>query len=260
MTGCVKTNRAAFTAVLACLPFLAASAGAQSVEITGRVFDAGTGEPVPSAQVLLVSLGRQTLTADDGSFALRGLSAGTRILETRRVGYAPRRDTLQLGDGQSLRVELALRVEATTLPPVAVEATPRRPHLGGFWDRRDRGMGIFFTRDEIERRRPFRITDMFQGLQGVTLTRTSRGRFLTFERGNRCVAAVFVNGAPFQMTDSGIDEIHPDDIEAIEIYSPSRVPVEFNRTAMPPMTTATHQVFGSPNCGVVAVWTRGGRR
>lgn len=256
----MTANHTRLLLVCAGLVLLPAAVRAQSAEISGRVVEAGTGEPVPSAQIMLSALSRQAISGEDGSFALRGLAAGTHMVVTRRVGYAPRHDTLQLAEGQSLRMEIALQPEPATLPPVAVETTPRRPYLGGFWERRDRGMGIFFTRDEIERKRPLRITDIFQGLQGVTLTRTSRGRFLTFERGHRCVAAVFVNGSPFQMTDSGIDEIHPDDIEAIEIYSPSRVPVVFNRTAMPPMTTATHQVFGSPNCGVVALWTRGGRR
>lgn len=253
-------SRTSLLVACAALVLLPAAARAQSAEISGRVVDAGTREPVPAAQVSLPALSRQAVTADDGSFTLRALAAGRHVVETRRVGYALRRDTLQLDAGQPLRIVIALQPEAATLPPVAVETTPRRPYLGGFWERRERGMGMFLTRDEIDRKRPLRITDLFQGLQGVTLTRTSRGRFLTFERGNRCVAAVFVNGSPFQMTDSGIDEIHPDDIEAIEIYSPSRVPVEFNRTAMPPLTAATHQAFGSPNCGVVALWTRGGRR
>src|SRR5690348_17946250 len=77
--------------VLATLAF--ASTHAQTPQrqgsITGRVIDQSNGQPVPSASVVVTGSGMGAITTDSGTYAIRGVPAGTHQLRASRVGYGP---------------------------------------------------------------------------------------------------------------------------------------------------------------------------
>lgn len=231
----------------------------QSGTLSGRVVDASTRLPIAAAQVEIGGV-RQTTTRDDGTFVLQGIAAGRYELAIRRIGFLPRHDTVHMSDA-TFRIDIALTPAPTELPDVSV--TAQRGYLGGFWERQERGMGRFFTRADLDRRKPQRLIDMFRGVEGAKVVPTAHGYAIASLRGARglasgeCVAAVFLDGMPYQMSTAGLSDFNPEDVEAIEYYSsPARVPAQFN-TATGMSRPGSGFIAGHPKCGVVAIWTRG---
>lgn len=102
----------------------------RDVTFTGRVVDAETGDPVPSAQVRLESTSHGTLTNVSGVYALpvpRGdLPAATVRIVAERIGYARRAVSVETGglrDGGSVRTEIRLQPQSLTLDEVTVTGT-----------------------------------------------------------------------------------------------------------------------------------------
>jgi hypothetical protein len=234
--------------------FTVTAQGQATATLTGRVVDASTRQPIPSAQIVIATASRMVVTVENGTFALQGLAAGTHLVAVRRIGYEPRQDTVHLVAGQTRRIEIALTPRPVPLPEVAVAS--ERGYLGGFWERRATSPGHFFTRDDILRRNPARLVEMFRGVPGAKVIYTPRGHAIGTMRGDRtiplrgeCVAAVFLDGAPYAMTSAGLNDILLDHVEAVEYYSsPARIPPQFN---------VTGGIAGDPRCGVVVIWTRG---
>ena len=102
------------------LPALARAQGTGNIR--GRAGDAETGTPIAAVQISVegTSLGAQT--ADDGTYLIRGVSAGPHVLITRRVGYAPVHDSVTVQAGATATHDFSLRNVATSLNAVVVTA------------------------------------------------------------------------------------------------------------------------------------------
>lgn len=162
----------------------------------------------------------------------------------------------------------------------AREATPaRHPAMEAFERRRQRTAGSFMTRAQVERARATRLTDLLRRVPGVTIHPDGAGgggmivelrgaRRPTFARlptvpadsvlppptevnseqfgrasnADRCAAGFYVDGLAFN-AGPGIDlDVRPEQVEAIEVYTPGQVPAEF---------AGRHAA-----CGVIVIWTR----
>jgi hypothetical protein len=99
--------------------------------IVGVIAARETGEPLPYSVVAVASLSIHRFSNDSGAFVLRDVPAGPRVVEVRRLGYAPRDVSILVRPGvvDSVRIELT-RV-ALTLAAVHVRADPvcTRPGL-----------------------------------------------------------------------------------------------------------------------------------
>jgi TonB-dependent Receptor Plug Domain len=218
-----------------------------------HVTDAATGAAVVDAEVWMG--GTRTRT-DAGGRALLPLRHGRETLVVRRIGYADQQREVAPGGG-ALEVALAPA-------PVAVggvEATSRRmplsPPLQRFYQRLDRGRGSFVTREQIERRKPRRLTDLFREIPGVRVANTSRGDRLVmtgatpamyrvdprWEAGD-CPVQYYLDGVSYQPDFAGVpNDVRPDEVEGIEVYRRlSEVPVEYRRRGA--------------ECGVVLIWLK----
>ena len=139
--------------------------------------------------------------------------------------------------------------------------------------------GTFFTMEDIKKRSPARMSDLFRGLSGISLTTSdggkviltsSRGARTTFDgasassgvaattpaqggqpmttppiSGARCPVRVGMDG---QLMDASfsIDDIPTSSVHGVEVYTGSaRVPVEFG-------------AGNNTGCGVVMVWSKTG--
>ncbi len=155
---------------------------------------------------------------------------------------------------EAFEFAVVLDVAPINLPGVSVETVrPVPAKLRGFYERMENGSGIFLERDDIEARIPRRISDLLMTFRSTSRTRAAStfGRAATRD----CVAPlifldghlignefnrVFVDGYAHPNVN---DFVHPDDVEAIEIYDAvASVPSVFAQT-------------GS-GCGVIAIWTR----
>lgn len=107
----------AFPTVLYTAPALAA---AQTGQITGLVSDSTTGQPVGAAEVTVVGTRLRARTTEDGRYALAGVSAGTHMVEVRRLGYVLGRQRVAVPTDSSVSVDFRLHPVAFRLQEVVV--------------------------------------------------------------------------------------------------------------------------------------------
>lgn len=253
--------------ILGALLVTATSPVAAQVRVVGRVIENETGEPIAGVDVTVRgphgAYLAHRITDKRGMFeyfAKRG--SGIRFA-AERIGYKPNTTPVLLFDRHDFfRVELRLDRNAVLLAPLEVVARSGKREsavLANFRDRLVHGHGHYFTRDDIEKRHPNRVTDMLAELPGVHLQSSGRGlhRVVRMARteATDCPTQIWVDG--FLINPQGVlghgvndytidDVVQPKDVEGIEVYSGlSTVPPEFlNRWAQ---------------CGVVAIWTRHGQ-
>lgn len=119
---------AALTAWFAGAALLASPAAAQSGTIAGKVTNAATGAGVSSAQVQVAGLGLGTVTADDGSYRIGNVPAGTYTVIVRRIGFQERRATgVAVSASGTATVNVVLEEATSILTAVAVTGTRNQP-------------------------------------------------------------------------------------------------------------------------------------
>jgi hypothetical protein len=151
-----------------------------------------------------------------------------------------------------------------------VASRPRNRVMAEFERRRRRGNGSYLTRAQIDRMSASRLTDLLRTMPGVLVSPGESGQLVVELRRTksftiepmtsastdssgmaspvgqvsmkRCPAAFQVDGLPVDGGASADLEIRPEAIEAIEVYSPGLVPIEFSAR--------------NEQCGLVMIWTR----
>ncbi|MEM1056446.1 MAG: TonB-dependent receptor [Bacteroidota bacterium] len=102
---------------------LTAPSFAQSGKISGRVTDAGSGEPIPGANVIVVETGRGSAADLDGYYTILGVTPGTVTLRVTSVGFAEQRvEGVDVNIGQTATVNIRLREEDLGIETVVVQA------------------------------------------------------------------------------------------------------------------------------------------
>jgi hypothetical protein len=158
-------------------------------------------------------------------------------------------------------VRVSLKAEAVPLEAVSVTADPAVPfELRGFYSRKARGTGTFFTGDDIKRMQPRLFTDVLRRVPGMQVTtdlgvygtnNAARSARATGMSGPRpCPVLFYLDGAPFPVTgDIPINNyIATTEIAAVEVYNGvSQVPPQFLSSAL------------NARCGVIVIWTLSGR-
>jgi len=223
--------------------------GSVGVAVLGRVIDIRSAEPIPSVRVafrLPDTEGEpvwQGLSGSTGTFVTSRMEPGDYEVEVQMLGYADilNRITFALDGDVDLRIELV--PEALTLEPVVV-AVRRRSRLEtqGFYERQAMGIGYFLNRADIEMRNPWRVADLFYGIPGARVIPATVGQPVpnVLLRRN-CVPLIVLNGAPISNRIRLDDILHPQDVEAVEVYHGSSAPIQYSQ-----FTT----------CGTIMVWTR----
>ena len=213
--------------------------------IAGTVSDSD-GVGIVGATVSVSSASRAGITNAEGAFRVVGVSAGAQTIIARRIGFKPETLTVEIPTAGVDDLRIQLRSSAFHVAPVIIEAGRARytGRLRGFYERRDRGIGRFFTADDIDRRSPRVVTDLLRTLPGVRINNQNGQNVVTF-RGMRCTPLVWVDGAPATAGYFDPDLLDVRSLAAIEVYPGlSTVPAELT------------WVRGKSNCGVIAVWTR----
>lgn len=228
---------------------------AQVLGTVSGVVTPGTDTLAVQARISVVGTKLVTQTSADGRFLIADVPSGVQILEVSMMGYRTVLFPVEVAAGDTLHVQVKLQSEPVALPAVNVagEAAPP-PQLRGFYARRGRGGGFFFTRAEIQKMRPRLFSDVLRGVPGVRLqpVRGPSGDSYQAVTGRvtgtrACPMLYYVDGIPFPVTgEIGINNlIRPEDIAALEVYSgTSRVPLEFHSS--------------NAHCGVIVIWTYSG--
>jgi hypothetical protein len=190
---------------------------------------------------------------DSGRFELAKIRPGMLALRFRRLGYQPDTVDLLILAGKTVPLEVTLSRLLVSLTPVVI--TGRSDLTGwraGFYQRKDIGTGHFFTADDIDKRNPGQMSDMFRSIPGVTV-QPSRGMIrnqLRFRGSRTCAPLTVLDGAPLPAGEFDIDAISPNSIAAFEVYTGSIVPPQFS----------VSPGIGMRTCGAVVIWSKEGER
>lgn len=228
----------------------------RNASLRATVVAAEDGEPLEDAFVRIREDSVTLRTDDEGTVFVRGLSPGRKTLEVRYLGRSSASREIALFNGRLTSVELSLEVDAVEVPGIEVTAEKvYRAKMAGFYERMEQsGSGSFVTRRELAEFDGRRLHSVFRSLVGVRVVRCS-GRRLNCYRvvstraaslSGSCSPTFFLDGAPVPINSMslGIDELNPENLEAIEVYSgPASIPPQFTGNR-------------SQRCGVVVLWTR----
>jgi len=120
-------------ASLAALLLSTASLGAQTGSIRGRVVDSATSQGLPNVSVVVEGTQAGTLTRNDGTFDIAGVSAGAHSVRARRIGYAAHSVQVTVPAGGSVTATFMLVQQSTVLTEVVVTGygTQRREAITG---------------------------------------------------------------------------------------------------------------------------------
>lgn len=128
---------AAFFRFLALIVVTVTPTLAQETIVRGKVTDAGTGDPIPFANVVFKGTTTGGTTDFDGKFTIRAIRATDSIIASY-IGYRPRSKAVKRGIDQVINIQLT--EEKTNLQEVVVKAgeNPAWPILRGVVDNRDK--------------------------------------------------------------------------------------------------------------------------
>ncbi|HEU5208626.1 MAG TPA: SusC/RagA family TonB-linked outer membrane protein [Longimicrobiales bacterium] len=215
------------------VPLLGAStAVAQQGTITGTITDQESGQPLSSAQVVVVGTNIGTITNVEGAYTLRGVPAGTVSVRALSIGYSEQTRQVTVESGGIATADFALRATAISMDPMVVTATgeQRRIEVGNSIANVDASR---ITQQRAVSNFADLMTSRTAGVQVIPGTQTGAGvRFRIRGTSSLSLAndpifiidGVRVEGTTGSMsvgvggtTPARINDINPEEIESIEI-------------------------------------------
>ena len=201
---------------------------------------------LPISGVMVAVRGSRVFDVSDstGSFTLVGLPAGrqlVRILYGDSLAYEHEMD---LKRGKTLTLSVLLDVVSAQLAPIVVEAQTLRADrsLAGFYDRKKRSAGRFYTLADLGQRASHSL-DGLLGESGVQVVcRLGNCLPIGSDGSRQCVMALYLDG--LRMPVAYLNQIRVDELAGVEVYKRGfDVPTEFRS--------------GFRNtCGAVVMWSR----
>jgi hypothetical protein len=247
--------------------FEAASRG-DAASLRGRV--TRNGQPMPNAEVWVVFADTTVRTDSAGRYRVGGLRAGMQMLEVRRIGFLPKRDTVLLKAREETVRDIVFDgvVQLDTMRTVGAGRAYIEPRLQDFEKRRLAHVtGHFVSEDDLRRSAATSIPNLIRthipGVRFVTYrggtyaasfsSTNSAGTYALPPKGpSACWVSIWLNGVLiFERIPPQSLELPPDinqflamNLSGIEYY-PS--------TLTAPMQFRTLQNA----CGSLIFWTRG---
>lgn len=214
-----------------------------------------------------------TRSDSTGRFVLNGVPSGMQDVSVKRVGFLQLTTSLDFSSAKPVARIFVLSPIKTRLDTIEVRADRVLPFNEGFEERRLRGFGSYLTRDQFEKQRDRKTSDILKSLPAIKIVsmggndaaiaamRGGRGLTSVSKGGDAidrlrgaevsaCYMQVFVDGvrvfAPRPNEPLfNINSFTPSVIEGVELY---RGPAE---------TPAQYQT-AQAECGTLLVWTRRG--
>jgi hypothetical protein len=192
------------------------------------------------------------LTNAAGEFSLSELPSGTQSVVARQMGFAPVSQAVELSTRAPATTVITMSRTVTMLETVVVEAKSEL-EAGldnvGFTSRKRGLSGTFMDAEEVMRRGPNMLTDVFRTVPSLRVVpvglydyevQSARGHML----GGSCVK-YWLDGTPYEAIFPGdVDRmIPPYNIGAVEVYNGSTVPIEFTNA-------------NTNNCAVIVIWSK----
>ena len=221
-------------------------------QLTGIIRDE-RGQPMANARLSLWGTDREATTDARGRFQLGSLPGGTQTVEVRAIGYLPAERVVLLSANEPANVDIGLTERVVELAGVRVTARTVRARLAPFYERMrdaERGInhGYFFTQEDIERRHPANLTQMFENIPNISMDRRGFPLDDVVLGPNRCKMTVYLDNVRIVGTLTGADEklnrlVPPNHVAAVEVYPRS--------VTAPP----SYQPLNG-TCGIILIWTK----
>jgi TonB family protein len=205
---------------------------------------AGTG--IADVHVSVAGVSVFAITGAAGAFRIANVPEGAQALVARRIGFTPESLAVTVRGRGTTEVRIRLEATAQHVAPVLVSSrrTQYTGRLRSFYERRDRGIGRFFTEADIAARRPARVSDLIRTVPGARVVQSMGQSVITF-RDRRCLPLIWIDGTPATAAYLDPDLFSPSSLAGIELYpGPATIPPELM------------WVRGRGNCGVIALWTK----
>lgn len=196
---------------------------AQTGVLTGTVTEAGTEEPLPGANVVLVGSQQGSSTGADGTYRIEGVATGTVRVQASFIGFQSRTQTVRVNPGETVELNFALAAGGVSLEEMVVVGY-------GTQEREDLTGSISSVSAESIQEAPIESAqEAIQGqVSGVTVTQNTGSPGSGFSiriRGTGTTGnsnpLYVVDGVPVQGAtstgDGGIDFVDPSNIESIDI-------------------------------------------
>jgi hypothetical protein len=220
------------------------TAPAQHSVLRGVVKDS-TSAPIEGADVGVVAIHRLTRTDAKGRFSIDSVRPGVVEVSVRRLGYKPQTLKVTVSADVAYSYEITLDGQPAQIDGMSVTEKRRRLGIEEFYQRRTRGLGTFFTRDDLMARHAQTPSDMLRSTPGVRFVRVPSGNGIRFNNTSnirQCMPMLWIDAQPAPGME--LDDIPVNDIEGIELYqSLSTTPGQFWRGNTTP-------------CGTIVVWSR----
>lgn len=214
--------------------------------VAGLVRDS-SGAGIAGAEITIIGTGLRAHTNAEGRFRLTNVPAGTVSVGVRRLGFIPTAGSIEMAPNDAATMTIIVTPLAQALDAVIVRGDRRfeeHGRLAGFYQRRSRSSGgHYITREQIDRRNPAQLTDLFRSVPGARIYSSTFTNVVRF-RGMRCAPLVWLDGFPATAGEFDLDALDPYIIEGIEVYlGVATVPPEFR------------WVRGGGSCGAIVIWT-----
>lgn len=210
--------------------------------LRGRVLSKA-GAAIQSARVSVDGASSVAITNEKGEFLLDSLPSGTQTLEVRKIGYAATDKAIEVSARTIASATITLDV--AELAPMKILAGSERVLSDmGYEDRKHRGVGYFIDGDRLSQE-AVRFSDAMRTAPGIRVIPVGNGRLtLTNARDpNGCVTTWVDRVVWRELSPGDLDDfVTPGEIRAVEVYSASTTPAEF-------------QAPGSTSCATIVVWT-----
>ncbi|KPK63590.1 MAG: hypothetical protein AMS21_06615, partial [Gemmatimonas sp. SG8_38_2] len=185
-------------------------------ELTGRIVDAITGEPVENVLVEVLGSGLTTLSDGRGDFHIRGLEAGRHTVRLTRLGYETQSLDVEVRNAEASRLNVRLGASPVPLDEIRTGAAPSAaPGV------------ISIPRDEIEARADLTAGALLEGRPGLIVQR--RGltgpQTVSIRGGSPDQVLVLLDGAPLNDPLTGeadLSTIPASQIETITVLAGSQ--------------------------------------
>jgi len=208
-------------------------AAAQQGAITGRVTNAGTGQPLSAVQVFVQGTNIGGLSNEDGRFLILQVPVGDLDVSAVLLGYGPLTYAVTVTEGESVQQDFALSTSAIALDAVVVTATgeQRKVEIGN-------AIGSIAVDEVIKVALITNMSDLLKGrTAGVVVSSSSGTTGMGARIRIRGSSSISLSNEPLIYVDgirvesrarslsisvggqniSRINDINPEEIESIEI-------------------------------------------
>ena len=98
--------------------------GVSAQQITGRVTDSQSGQPVAAVQVFIAGSGIGALSQQNGRYLLLNVPAGTHELTAERIGYVSVTQQVNVAAGETVVLDFQLREQALAMDELVITGVP----------------------------------------------------------------------------------------------------------------------------------------